>query len=164
MALAARWIRLGPLAPRDWIAACAGLARAQGARAAPIVLWAQGGEQHRFALIVPARLAPGRRSRWSAWALSPAVAAYRRIGLAAYLEGEAICLHGRPVAGSLTEAIGECALVASSFLPRFPAEPYLEALFRACVEAQHGWQFETSWPSREERAALEGQLEAALPR
>jgi len=165
MGRAARWIRLQCEAQEDFDAACEALAAAQDERAAPIVLWARVEERHAFAIVVPQRHAPGRRSRWAAWALTPAIAAYRRIGLPAYLEGEAICLHGREVERSATREIGACAVVAASFLPRFPAEPYLEALFRACIEAQHGWAFETSWPSREERAALAGEpLEAALQR
>jgi len=87
MAFAARWIRSAPVGPYDLNAACIGLALAQHARAAPIVFWARVSapvlgdprdiEQNRFAfaLIAPRRHAPGRRSRWCAWALAPALAA-----------------------------------------------------------------------------------------
>src|SRR5262249_7540076 len=67
------------------------------------------------------RLAPGRVARWISWALAPAVATYRQFGLAAYLQDEAMWLHGRRIAGSQVCAIGECAVVASSFLAQFPA-------------------------------------------
>lgn len=202
----ARWIRLGLVEPADLHASCAGLAAVLPPDAAPIVLWAQAGRQlclcrsteggdglpwaeenqHVFVVIAPARLAPGRASRWSAWALSPAVAAYRDFGLRAYLNGSEIWLQGRKIACSSAAAIGECAVVASSFpfgdwvearpgrgfrrwlraglalaLTEWsersdaPPERVLEATLRARIEAQHGWQFENSWPTPIERAAIE---------
>ncbi len=33
-------------------------------------------------------------------------------------------------------------------------EREIEAVFRARIEAQHGWQFENSWPSKPEQAAI----------
>lgn len=206
MAQAARWVRLGLVEPLDLHASYAGLAAALSRDAAPIVLWAQAGRQlclcwggesgdrlawaeenqHVFVVIAPARIAPGRVSRWTAWALSPAVAAYRDFGLRAYLNGSEIWLQGRKIACSSTAAIGECAVVASSFPFRdcveatsrrgfrrwlraglalaptewaargdAPPERVLEATLRARIEAQHGWQFENSWPTATERAAIE---------
>ena len=79
------------------------------------------------------------------------MATYRQLGLAAYLEGEAIWLHGRRIAGSMVRSVGECAVISSSFLLRFPDAPEpipsreLEEAFRLRLEAQHGWQFDTSW-------------------
>ncbi|MGH8705533.1 MAG: hypothetical protein ACREUO_08975 [Burkholderiales bacterium] len=35
------------------------------------------------------------------------------------------------------------------------AERAIEAVFRARIEAQHGWQFENSWPSRPEQVAVD---------
>jgi hypothetical protein len=172
MGIAARWIRLGPSGPYDLHAACNGLAIVQGARAAPIVLWAQASapvigdlhsvEENRFtfALIAPLRLAPGRRSRWRGWGLAPALATYRRFGVRAYLDDDALCLNGRRIGESGAQAIGGCAVVASSFLPRPPealdkwVERDLEAAFRERIEAQHGWEFENSWPSKIERLAI----------
>lgn len=147
----ARWIRLGAIEPLDFESLYARLAAAQAPRAAPVLLWAQTETQYLFALVAPRRLAPGRAARWLSWGLAPAVATYRQFGLAAYLESEAIWLHGRCIAGSSVQSIGECAVVASSFLLRFPAacvptpSRELEDAFRLRLEAQHGWQFDHSW-------------------
>ena len=168
----ARWIRSAPVGLYDLHAACIGLALAQGARAAPVVFWARVSapvlgdpcaieENHfAFALIAPLRLAPGRRSRWRAWVLTPALAAYRHFGVRAYLDDDAICLNGRRIAACGAQTIGGCAVVVSSFLPRLPGtladwvERDLESAFRTRIEAQHGWEFENSWPSETERLAI----------
>ena len=178
MGIAARWIRLGPTGSHDLHAACTGLSTSQPERAAPIVLWAQAsapvvGELFRveqshfaFALIAPLRLAPGRRSRWRAWGLAPALATYRRFGVRAYLDEDALCLNGRRIGESSAQAIGGCAVVASSFLARLPealdkwVERDLGVAFRERIEAQHAWQFENSWPSEAERAAIADALAA----
>ncbi|MGH9848099.1 MAG: hypothetical protein ACREEM_56160 [Blastocatellia bacterium] len=53
--------------------------------------------------------------------------------------------------------VRECVLVASSFLVRFPAaraatpSALLEEALRLRLESQHGWQFDTSWPTAPER-------------
>lgn len=78
--------------------------------------------QYVFVLIAPRRFAPGRPARWAAWALGPVIATYRAFGLPAYVSGQEIWLHGRKIAGSRAAAIGECAVIASSFLPRFSRE------------------------------------------
>jgi hypothetical protein len=176
MATAARWIRLGPSGSYGLHAACIGLSASQPERAAPLVLWARANspvagdlfnaeEDHfAFALIAPLRIAPGRRSRWRAWGLTPALATYRRFGVRAYLDHGSLCLNGRRIGASSAQAIGGCAVVASSFLPQLPAvhhqwaERELEAAFRERIEAQHGWEFENSWPSAAERAAIAGAL------
>jgi lipoate-protein ligase A len=85
-------------------------------------------QQYVFVVIAPARFAPGRPSRWFPWALSPAVATYRDFGLRAYLNGADIWLHGRKIAGSGAATIGECAVVASSFLVKFPAGRFAAAV------------------------------------
>jgi hypothetical protein len=147
----ARWIRLGAIEPLDFEPLYARLAAAQAERAAPLLLWAQTETHYLFALVAPRRLAPGRATRWLPWGLAPAVATYRQYGFAAYLEGEAIWLHGRRIADSSAQAIGECAVIASSFLLRFPSacvptpSRELEDAFRLRLEAQHGWQFDHSW-------------------
>jgi len=159
---AARWIRLGAVEPLELHASYAGLASAQSADSAPIVLWARakshlclgqsqglgkverastvravrgplgGGlvwvdaDQYVFVLIAPRRDAPGRPARWLSWALAPVIATYRQFGLQAYLNGEDIWLRGRRIAGAGAAAIGECAVVASSFLPRFPLERFAD--------------------------------------
>jgi len=156
----ARWIRLslplGPAGPLDFDSACAGLAAAQAKSAPPILLWGEAASSYPFALIVPRRLAPGKRLRWPSWGLAPAVAAYRQFGVPAYLNDGDLWLHGRKIAGGVVEAIGECVVVVSSFLKQFPAKcvatpsSELEQAFRLRIEAQHGWQFEHSWPSQPE--------------
>jgi hypothetical protein len=155
----ARWIRLGSPGPAEFEAACARLATAQSDRAAPILAWAQGQDvervaprSHLFALIAPLKHAPGRRQRWFAWGAVAAAATCRQFGLPAYIEGEALWLHGRRIAEGSARAVGECALIASSFpaqcLAVAPRE--LEQAFRLRLEAQHGWQFDTSWPTESE--------------
>ena len=78
--------------------------------------------------------------------------------LSAYLDGE-LYLHGRDIAQSRALAMGDCAVIASSFLMRFPgscvATPSveLEQAFRLRLEAQHGWQFDHSWPTEPECTA-----------
>lgn len=154
----ARWIRLGALEPHNFDLVCSRLAAAQSRSAAPALLWAQAEAQYLFALVTPLKFAPGRATRWISWALAPAIATYRQFGLAAYLEDQAIWLHGRRIAGSSMQTIGACAVVASSFLVHFPAKCMampsrdLEDAFRIRLEAQHGWQFDHSWPTEPERA------------
>src|SRR5712671_6614048 len=156
----ARWIRLrGGLAgiePLDFDAALARLAVAQTRHASPILLWGESDAHYPFALIVPLRLAPGRRIRWPSWGLSPAVATYRQFGVPAYLDDGDIWLHGRRISASAVKVVGECLVVGAGFLMQFPAScaatpsPELEQAFRLRIEAQHGWQFEHSWPSEAE--------------
>jgi hypothetical protein len=152
----ARWIRLGSPGPSEFDSACLRLAQAQAGCAAPILAWAQGDQRHLFALIAPLKHAPGRRIRWFSWGAASAAAAYRQFGLPAYVEGEALWLHGRRIAEGSVRVVGECALIASSFLASFPAQCAalsardLEQAFRLRLEAQHGWQFDTSWPTESE--------------
>lgn len=147
MAQTARWMRL-PLAEDESVsAACARLAAEQGAAADPILIWLRRAGQSAFALIAPRRFAPGRAWRWLAWGAMPAVAACRHFGVPAYLEGEAIWLHGSPAAALRASCVGECAVIEGAFPQRLAAEPALESIFRARLEAQHGWRFDTAWPS-----------------
>lgn len=159
----ARWIRLGALTQSEFDAACAALAALQPQDAVPMLLWAEEAARYPFALVAPRRHAPGRESRWLSWGLAAAVATYRQFGVPAYLDDE-IYLHGRDIARTRVAAVGECAVVSSSFLMRFPqscvATPSaeLELAFRLRLEAQHGWQFESSWPTRSESVSLAGRL------
>ena len=152
----ARWIRMGTIGPLDFDEACGRLALAQAHGASPIVLWGEGAGEYPFALIAPLRLAPGNRLRWASWGLAPAVAAYRQFDVPAYLNDNELWLHGRRIAQSVAETIGECLVVASSFLVQFPAKcvptpsAALEQAYRLRLEAQHGWQFDHSWPTRPE--------------
>jgi hypothetical protein len=161
--MVARWIRLGALAQREFDATFGALAAAQPRDAAPILLWSEEAARYPFALLAPLKFAPGRKDRWLSWGLASAVATYRQFGVPAYLDGE-IYLHGRDIASSKVAAIGECAVIASSFLMRFPercvATPSceLEQAFRLRLEAQHGWGFDSSWPSASETVSLAARL------
>jgi hypothetical protein len=146
----ARWIRLGPLAAQDFDIAVVRLASAQRAEAKPILAWARDDEHFLFALIAPRRLAPGRSMRWLPWGIAPAIAAYRQMGLRAYIEGDGIWLHGEPLDAVSVREIRECVVVASRILARLPSVQ-LEDMFRLRLEAQHGWQFDHSWPMAHER-------------
>jgi hypothetical protein len=160
----ARWIRLalplGTDGSLDFELACTGLASAQPKSAPPILLWGEAESSYPFALIVPRRLAPGKRMRWRSWGLASAVAAYRQFDVPVYLNEGGLWLHGRRISEGAVETIGECVVVASSFLKQFPAtcvatpSSMLEQAFRLRLEAQHGWQFEHSWPSGAELPAL----------
>ena len=165
MALAARWIRMEQYDCASLRKTFAGFARAQNPRAAPTVFWAQDDAGRiAFALVVPMRLAPGRPWRWRSWALAPSIATYRRFGARAYLDSDDVWLGGRRIATSESAAVGDCAVIASSFLARLPrscpdwTERNVAVAFRGCIEAQHGWQFDHSWPSAQERAAINGAL------
>lgn len=154
----ARWIRLGTMEQRQFDTACITLAAAQSRDAAPVLVWAEEAARYPFALIAPLKHAPGRVQRWLSWGLAAAVATYRQFGVPAYLDDELV-LHGRDIARSRASANGECALITSSFLMRFPgscvATPSreLEHAFRVRLEAQHGWEFDHSWLSAPECAA-----------
>jgi len=147
MAQAARWMRLH-IAGDALASASAGLAAQQPAGASPILLWLAAAGERAFALIAPLRLAPGRVRRWAAWGAMPAVAACRQLGVAAYLEDGAICLHGNRVSRVASSLVGACAVIEGVFPARVAGEPGLEAVFRERLEAQHGWQFETAWPAQ----------------
>jgi hypothetical protein len=166
----ARWIGIGGLQTPSLRSRYALLAQAQAADAEPIMIcgtaptqlclgagmgmvWVDEGQQL-FVLIVPARLAPGRASRWIAWALAPAITTCRSFGVQAYLEGHDLWAGGRKIAGAGCASIGACAVIASSLPRALPGERLLEARFRAAIEVQFGWQFETSWPSAAEREAM----------
>lgn len=150
MAQTARWMRLRRVQVG---AGAAALAAAQPAAADPILLWLRTAGGCAFALIAPRRLAPGRAWRWLAWGAMPAVATFRGFGLPAYLEGDAIWLHGRRAARFSAACVGECALIEGSFPASLAAEPDLEVVFRERIEAQHGWQFDTAWPTGAEARA-----------
>lgn len=112
-----------------------GLAELDPGVSVPVVRRPLGGglvwvdeHQYVFVLIAPRRFAPGRPSRWFSWALGPVVATYRQFGLPAYLNEQDVWLQGRKIAGSGAATIGECAVVASSFLLRFPAAQFADSV------------------------------------
>jgi len=154
----ARWIRLGALGQPEFDAAYASIAAVQPRTAAPVLLWGEEAARYPFALIAPLKFAPGLRRRWLPWGLAAAVATYRQFGVPAYLNDE-LFLHGRDIAQSRALTLGDCAVIASSFLMRFPgscvATPSVELqhAFRLRLEAQHGWEFDHSWPTERECVA-----------
>ena len=184
----ARWIRLDANNLPGVAAACRGFAGAQ----APVCLWGRAPEpvwldeglwaepgEFVFALLVPRQLAP-RASRWLAWGLSPLVAALRRFGAHAYLDGQDIRSYGTRIAGGRAREIDGCVAILGTFPADPPIEPpesgergrlleidpWLDALnregrarqmlaaFRSAVEVQYGWQFDTDWPSQAEQSAV----------
>lgn len=144
---------------REFDATHAAIAAVQPRDAPPVLLWGEEAPRYLFALIVPLKFAPGRRERWLPWGLAAVVATYRQFGVPAYLDGE-MYLHGRDIAHTRVHSQGECAVIVSSFVMRFPgscvATPSaeLEQAFRLRLEAQHGWEFETSWRTQPECAVL----------
>ena len=154
----ARWIRLGAVAQREFDATCAAIAAVQRRTASPVLLWGEEAARYPFALIAPLKFAPGRPQRWLSWGLAAVIATYRQFGVPAYLDAE-IFLHGHDIAQSRALAMGECAVIASSFLMRFPGSCVttpsfeLEQAFRLRLEAQHGWEFDHSWPTERECVA-----------
>lgn len=142
-------------------------------------LWAERGE-FVFALLVPRRLAPGRADRWLAWGISPVVAALRRFGAHAYLDGQSIRLHGQRIGGGSAREIDGCAAILGTFPAEPPRsgtpgtllgiDPWLFALnregrarqilaaFRSALEVQHGWEFDTAWPSKAEQTAITSEV------
>lgn len=100
-----------------------------------------------YALVAPLAAAPRRHEDWYAWALAPAVATFRAFGLAVARRDEDLWLAKRKIAGSGAATIGAAAVVASSFLLRFP-----HARFAASVAA----------PDPGYRAALNDALGAAM--
>lgn len=121
----ARWIRLACTRPDALGQAAAALAAIQVRDAAPIVLWSNtAGEtldrgeaataQFGYGVLAPAHAAPGKQTRWASWALSPAVAVYRGLGLRACLNGDGIFAQGRRIAASSTQAVAGWAVVATA--------------------------------------------------
>ena len=158
MATAARWIRLEAQGHAALRAAVAGFAQAQTGDSAPAALWGRAAEgELLLAIVAPQKFAPGHAQRRCAWALSPLVAALRAAGLRAYLEGDDVFLSGRRVAAGDASAVGACVVVVSSVEAAEGA--FLEELRRR-IASQHGWQFDHSWPSAEEKETMLEQADA----
>ena len=74
-----------------------------------------------FVLIAPAAHAPARPADWYRWALAPMISTYGRFGLRVVRREQDLWLAERKIAGSGAATIGRAAVLASSFLLRFPA-------------------------------------------
>lgn len=109
-------------------------------------------DQLSYALVAPLALAPRRHEDWYAWALAPAVATFRAFGLAVERRGEDLWHADRKIAGSGAATIGGTAVVASSFLLRFPHAQFVasvaapDAAFRAALREAIGDAM-TDWAS-----------------
>ena len=84
--------------------------------------------QHCFVLIAPLTMAPVRPVDWYRWGLAPALETFRHFGLRVTRREQDLWLDGRKIAGSGAATIGRAAVLASSFLLRFPA-----ARFARCI-------------------------------
>lgn len=85
-------------------------------------------DQYCYALVMPRTVAPPRPSGWFAWALAPARRTLEGFGLPARLEGGDLWVRGRKIAGSGAATLGCAAVVASSFLMRFPRHRFAGAV------------------------------------
>lgn len=105
-----------------------------------------------YVLITPLEQAPPRPADWFEWGLAPALATCRYFGLQAERREQDLWLAGRKIAGSGAATIGRCAVFASSFLLRFPAERFARCIaspspeFRAWLLAALA-QAMTDWES-----------------
>lgn len=121
-------------------------------------------DQLSYALVAPLALAPLRHDAWYGWALTPAIATFRAFRLEVERRAEDLWLAGRKIAGSGAATIGRCAVVASSFLLRFPrarfaasvATPdtvFRTALHDALATAMTDWSSHAAPPGEETLAA-----------
>lgn len=101
----------------------------------PVIRRALGGgavwvDEHQlsYAIVAPLAIAPSRHPDWYRWALAPAIATFAAFGLAVEQVGEDLWLGGRKIAGSGAATLGRAAVVASSFLIRFPRDAFAEAM------------------------------------
>lgn len=117
-----------------------------------------------YALVVPLVQLNRRPADWYAWALAPAAAAFRGLGLAVQPVDRDLWCGGRKIAGSGAATIGRAAVVGSSFMLRFPVARFAECIrcpsagFRAWLEqelalALTSWSGEGSIPAPERVAS-----------
>lgn len=130
--------------------------------------------QYCFVLIAPLALAPSRPADWYAWGLAPALATFRHFGLQATQREQDVWLDGRKIAGSGAASLGRAAVLASSFLLRFPAARFARCIaspspaFRrwlraGLAQAMTDWQSHQAPPAPEElRRAFRAAVAATL--
>jgi lipoate-protein ligase A len=85
-------------------------------------------QQLSYAFVVPLDVAPRRHADWYGWALAPAIDTFRAFGCEVERNAEDLWHAGRKIAGSGAATIGCSAVVASSFLLRFPRERFAHAI------------------------------------
>lgn len=164
-----------------WAEAASDLRIAQSDGTHPAV-WIGKGE-HAFAVVAHRARAPGRLQRWPEWALNAVVAGYRKFGLPAYWDEESgvpglVWLRGRPVSHGAAREFSDAAVVVAGIdLRELPALPMrvstpgalsggvwrplrplndrdFEKALMLGLESQHGWTFEHSWFSEEEKRSV----------
>lgn len=84
--------------------------------------------QYCFVWIVPLDHARGRPQQWFEWGLAPALATYRQFGLNVMRQDQDIWLDGRKIGGSGAATIGQCAVLAASFLMLFPVDRFAQCV------------------------------------
>jgi lipoate-protein ligase A len=111
------------------------LAEVEASVDVPVIRRALGGgavwvdeNQLSYAIVAPLALAPPRHDDWHRWALAPAVATFASFGLAVEQVDEDLWLRGKKIAGSGAATLGVSAVVASSFLMRFPRQAFADAM------------------------------------
>jgi lipoate-protein ligase A len=92
--------------------------------------------QYCFILIVPLGHVTTRPSEWFEWILAPARQTYQRFGLEVGRKDRDLWLSGRKIAGTGAATIGNCGVIASSFLMRFPGVQFADCV--ACPS--HGFR------------------------
>lgn len=90
--------------------------------------WAGSCSARSIARIAPLKFAPPRPAEWFEWGLAPAIATYRAFGLEIARCKEDLWLDERKIAGSSAATIEKCAVLASSFLLRFPVEHFARCI------------------------------------
>lgn len=109
-------------------------------------------DQLSYAIVAPLGLAPLRHADWYGWALAPAIATFGAFGLEVERCAEDLWLARRKIAGSGAATIGRCAVVASSFLLRFPCARFAASVatpdsgFRTALQEALGTAL-TDWSS-----------------
>jgi lipoate-protein ligase A len=128
----------GRVAPHVCLGQSQGMCELASLLEVPVVRRPLGGgtvwvdeQQLSYALVAPLASVPPRHVDWYEWALGPAVATFRRFGLAVERHAEDLWLEGRKIAGSGAATIGRSAVVASSFLMRFPRARFARAIAAA---------------------------------
>ena len=121
--------------------------------------------QYCYVLIVPRVHARGRPQQWFEWGLAASVGTYREFGLPVVREQQDLWLTGRKIGGSGAATLGQCAVLASSFLYDFPIERFAASiacgsngfrswLIEALRDAMTDWRSHQTPPTAEHLAEV----------